>query len=178
MEEYSKENVLNVIRKLESVDKFKYVGVEYNYDLISCSSSENIVVHENQIENYELVSLTEAWEVSTGSSDILVGVLDTGIQGTHPDLVENLNVQLSRDFTTTDEYGNVIALPVNVATDSNGHGTHVAGIIGANGLVKGIAPNITLVSLKIFGNENKILNLRHKHCQPSTGCPSVLIVAL
>lgn len=154
LEEYSKENVLNVIRKLESVDKFKYVGVEYNYDLISCSSSENIVVHENQIENYELVSLTEAWEVSTGSSDILVGVLDTGIQGTHPDLVENLNVQLSRDFTTTDQYGNVIALPVNVATDSNGHGTHVAGIIGANGLVKGIAPNITLVSLKIFGNEN------------------------
>lgn len=34
LEEYSKENVLNVIRKLESVDKFKYVGVEYNYDLI------------------------------------------------------------------------------------------------------------------------------------------------
>ncbi len=86
----------------------------------------------------------------------MVGVLDTGIQASHPDLVNRISsAGLHRDCTV-----NPIKEPTSL-TDPNGHGTHVAGIIGAqgnNGLgVAGVAWNVRLVSLRVFdanGNGN------------------------
>ena len=66
-------------------------------------------------------------------------IIDTGIDFTHPDL--NVDIARSKSFLSTD----------NSAADMNGHGTHVAGIIGAkdNDLgVIGVAPNASLVSLR------------------------------
>jgi subtilisin family serine protease len=93
-----------------------------------------------------------------GSSKVLVGVIDTGIDGSHPDIKPNFNRSLSRNFTTdielvdgpcADESDHSCEDPADV--DENGHGTHVAGTIGAalNGLgIGGIAPNVTLVNLR------------------------------
>lgn len=74
---------------------------------------------------------------------VRVAVLDTGIDEAHPDLAGRFNVDLSRSFTTKAEIA-----------DRNGHGTHVAGIIGgtgkeSNGLYRGIAPDCELVVYKI-----------------------------
>ncbi len=68
-------------------------------------------------------------------------VIDTGIDLTHPDL--NIDAQRSRSFVAG----------VTSANDENGHGTHVAGIIGArnNGVgVTGVASGATLVALKVL----------------------------
>lgn len=76
-----------------------------------------------------------------GRADINVFVVDTGI-ARHPDL----NVFAGRNFTTSD---------VNAWQDGNGHGTHVAGIIGAldNGSgVVGVAPGVRLWAMKVLGN--------------------------
>ncbi len=93
-----------------------------------------------------------------GSNKVLVGVIDTGIDGSHPDIKPNFNRSLSRNFTTdielvdgpcADEPDHSCEDPPDV--DENGHGTHVAGTIGAalNGLgIGGIAPNVTLVNLR------------------------------
>lgn len=85
-----------------------------------------------------------AWDYHTGSRNILVGVLDSGIDANHPDLQGNVDMSLSRNFT--DDGGD--------AYDIQGHGTHVAGIIGAignNGIgVSGVNWNVTLVSLRVF----------------------------
>ena len=91
-----------------------------------------------------------------GRKGVLVGVLDTGIDGTHPDIAPNFNEALSRNFVTDIpaidgpcEHPSCVD-PVN--EDDDGHGTHVAGEIGApiNGIgMAGVAPNVTLVNIRV-----------------------------
>ena len=93
-----------------------------------------------------------------GSKRVLVGIIDTGVDGSHPDIAPNFSSDLSRNFTQdielidgpcADEPDHSCDDPADV--DENGHGTHVAGTIGAalNGLgIAGIAPNVTLVNLR------------------------------
>ena len=69
----------------------------------------------------EIMELPEAWDISTGASTIRVGVIDSGIDITHPDLQDRVNVSLSESFISG----------YSPLEDQNGHGTHVAGIIGA-----------------------------------------------
>lgn len=98
---------------------------------------------------YDTIQLTEAWEITTGSSDVVVGILDSGIDSTHPDLQNRVDASLSFDFT-----GDVDA-PGGL-TDVFGHGTSMAGVIGAisnNGVgISGICQNVTLVSLKVLSD--------------------------
>ena len=108
----------------------------------------------------QMIDATPAgsYAVQTGSHDVLVGVIDTGIEATHPDLAANVNTTLSRNFTVDDPVvdGPCAEDPdescVDPATvDEDGHGTHVAGTIGAaaNGLgIAGVAPGVGLVNLR------------------------------
>ena len=89
---------------------------------------------------------------------VLVGIMDTGVDGNHPDIAPNFSRKLSRNFTTDiplvdgpceDEPDRSCADAAD--TDENSHGTHVASIIGSpiNGLgVAGVAPEVTLVSIR------------------------------
>ena len=90
-----------------------------------------------------------------GSKKVLVGIIDTGIDGTHPDIAANFDAKLSRNFTTDmpdiDGPCEVPSCvdPANV--DDDGHGTHVASTIGSpiNGIgIGGVAPNVTLVNIR------------------------------
>jgi subtilisin family serine protease len=99
--------------------------------------------------------------VQPGDKRVKVGVIDTGIDASHPDIAPNFDAADSRNFTRdipTDETGAVVDGPceyrgcVDPADhDDNGHGTHVAGTIAAaaNGFgVSGVAPNVTLVNVR------------------------------
>lgn len=80
------------------------------------------------------IQTQEGWELldQMPHSKVRVAVLDTGVRTTHEDLQENLNKTLSVDATKT-------SLP-KLTSDALGHGTHVAGILGADsGNGKGIA---------------------------------------
>jgi subtilisin family serine protease len=91
-----------------------------------------------------------------GSKGVIVAVIDTGIDGSHPDIAPNFNKGLSRNWTTDDPLidGKCEQDPDHSCSDPNdvdedGHGTHVAGTIAApiNGLgMAGVAPNVTLVN--------------------------------
>jgi subtilisin family serine protease len=86
---------------------------------------------------------------------VLVGIIDTGIDGTHPDIAPNFSNALSRNFTTDMpdidgpcEYADCVD-PANV--DHDGHGTHVAGTVASpvNGIgITGVAPEATLVNIR------------------------------
>ena len=145
--EKSKEGVLNAIRELEKREDVLYAGPDFVYSIDSTVPNDQYYVSGNQwaIGNLDLPN---AWDITTGSSGILVGVLDTGIQYNHPDLVNQLNNSLHGDFTTSP------AITGITPSDLNGHGTHVAGIIGAqgnNGIgITGVCWNVGLVSLRAF----------------------------
>jgi subtilisin family serine protease len=96
-----------------------------------------------------------SYAVQVGDRRVLVGVIDTGVDGQHPDIAPNFSAALSRNFTTTmPDVDGPCAVPSCVdppGVDPNGHGTHVAGTIAAplNGLgTAGVAPNVTIVSLR------------------------------
>jgi len=77
---------------------------------------------------------------------IKVAIIDTGINYNHPDLGGGFGhgkkVADGYDFVNND------ADPM----DDNGHGTHVAGIVAANGSLKGVAPNATLFAVKVLSS--------------------------
>ncbi|MEP7203168.1 MAG: S8 family serine peptidase [Ilumatobacteraceae bacterium] len=97
-----------------------------------------------------------SYDEQPGRKGVLVGVLDSGIDGAHPDIAPNFNESLSRNFVTDipDIDGPCedpsCVDPVN--QDDSGHGTHVAGEIGSpiNGIgMAGVAPNVTLVNIRV-----------------------------
>lgn len=101
------------------------------------------------------LGVTAAHEVTLGRPTVRVGVIDTGVDASHPDLVGVVDTATSRSFVVDDpEIDGPCEHPgcVDPATeDGDTHGTHVAGIIAAaaNGLgVSGIAPRVRLVSLR------------------------------
>lgn len=99
-----------------------------------------------------------SYAVDTGNPDVLVGIIDTGIDASHPDLAPNFDAALSRNFTVDDPLidGTCASDPDGLCTDpanvdEAGHGTHVSGTIAAalNGIgIAGIAPDVTLVNLR------------------------------
>ena len=99
-----------------------------------------------------------SYKEQPGSKRVLVGILDTGIDGNHPDIAPNFNRALSRNFTVDIPLvdGPCAAEPDASCNDpndvdENSHGTHVASTVGSpiNRLgVAGVAPNVTLVNLR------------------------------
>lgn len=100
---------------------------------------------------------------------VKVGIIDTGIDYDHPDLggsgtpapspQGSTNFPTSRVITGWDFVGdaynaddaNPIIAPDKYPDDCAGHGTHVAGIVGAHGLVTGVAPNVLFGAYRVFG---------------------------
>lgn len=96
-----------------------------------------------------------SYRVQPGSKRVMVGVIDTGIDGSHPDLRGNYDAARSRNFTTdiplVDGPCEFAGCKDPANWDDNGHGTHVASTIGSpiNGKgIAGVAPNVTLVNLR------------------------------
>jgi subtilisin family serine protease/subtilisin-like proprotein convertase family protein len=112
------------------------------------------------------IDASQAWNYGTGSS-IIVGVIDTGIDYNHPDLAANIwsnNREIPGN--SIDDDGNGYRDDIrgwnfvgnnNNPMDDNGHGTHVAGTIGAvgnNGVgVTGVAWNVKLMPLKFLDSQ-------------------------
>jgi subtilisin family serine protease len=91
------------------------------------------------------IKAAQAQAINAGSSDVLVGDIDTGLDFTHPDLAPNYDAANSANC--------VSGAPVqgSAVMDDNGHGTHTAGTIAAaaNGIgIIGVAPGVRIAGIK------------------------------
>lgn len=110
------------------------------------------------------IDAPEAWEISTGSNDVVVGVIDTGVDHSHPDLADNAWVnpgEIAGDGIDNDGNGYIDDVHgINAITDAgdpmddNGHGTHVSGTIGGAGNnaqgVAGVNHDVSIVGCKFL----------------------------
>jgi len=90
------------------------------------------------------IDATHAWSITTGSAQVKVAVLDTGVDAAHPDLAGNLDLASAWNFV----------VDTNDPADDHGHGTHVAGTIAARGNngvgVTGVTWSCKIVPLKFL----------------------------
>jgi subtilisin family serine protease len=105
------------------------------------------------------IKATQAWNITTGSPNVVIAVIDTGVDYNHPDLAANI-------FTGPICPGGVVCHGINLVPnifhdsndpfDDSGHGTHVSGTIGAAGNnaigVSGINWNVTILPCKFLGS--------------------------
>lgn len=116
---------------------------------------------DEQLWGLKSIRADLARDKTIGDKRVKVGIIDTGIDASHPDIAPNFDRRLSRNFTKDipfDELGNEIDGPCEYRgcvdpadVDHGGHGTHVAGTVAAaaNGFgLSGVAPGVSLVNLR------------------------------
>ncbi|MDE6656284.1 MAG: S8 family serine peptidase, partial [Anaeroplasmataceae bacterium] len=137
----SKATIIDYIRILEKREDVYSAEPNYIGELTSTFPNDPFFNGQWALNDLQLPNV---WDMVTGGSTIRVGIVDSGIDITHPDLTNRVNQKLSRDFTGNNNPW---------ADVGNYHGTHVAGIVGAEGNnsigVVGVNWNIELVSLKV-----------------------------
>ncbi|MDO8640815.1 MAG: S8 family serine peptidase, partial [Nitrosarchaeum sp.] len=132
---------LAIITRLQNDPAVDFAELNYYAQYDSLPTDPYFVKTGNPNQwNMNLIDMPRAWEITKGSPNVVVAVIDGGVDHTHPDLVggviEGYDTQSGKAFNDDCYYGS--------------HGTHVAGIIGAreNGLgIVGVAPNVKIISL-------------------------------
>lgn len=150
LKEKSKQKVLDYIKVLEDFDNV--FCAEPDYLLESTFEPNDPFFAEGNLwglNGENGINCYNAWNVTKGSSSVKVGVIDSGIYSNHVDLINRVNREISHDFSNNSTSSGAL-------NDTHGHGTHVAGTIGAQGNnsigISGVNLDVDLVSLKI--NEN------------------------
>lgn len=154
----------NTIYKLEKSN-------DTYYDKLWAVENNGQEVHNTSGTVDADMDVVEAWEKTKGDSDVVVAVLDTGVDYTHSDLTDNMwqgNANHGYDFAGDDNGNNDNNPTPDEPYNEKGHyhGTHVAGIIGATGDnstgISGVAQQVSIMAVKVFrpngaGYSNDIL---------------------
>ncbi|HYF64240.1 MAG TPA: S8 family peptidase, partial [Herpetosiphonaceae bacterium] len=129
--------VLDALKKNPNIE---YAEPNYIYSIQYTPNDPNL----NQQWAWNKIQAPRAWDVTRGSSSVVIAVVDTGIQANHPDL--DAKVLAGYDYVDNDS---------NPA-DGNGHGTHVAGTAAAetnNGTgVAGTCPDCKVMPVRVLDN--------------------------
>ena len=150
--------------EIESADSVLYVEPDF---VVSAADVGPTQSEWNELWGMQKIGAPAAWASTTGSKEIIVGVVDSGVDYTHPDLATQMWVNEDEDPNTpadddrngwvNDVHGADCANDDGDPMDDHSHGTHVAGTIGAaaNGTgVVGVASEVRIMALKFLGADN------------------------
>ena len=174
LKEFSEVNGLQLVRIPENMSLSEALGIyrqnenviyaEPNYICKNQLSPDDPYYQENFQWGLNRINAASAWNLTTGSNNVIIAVVDSGIDINHPDIKGNLWInknEIPDDGIDNDSNGYVDDVygwnfdgDNNNVTDDNGHGTHVAGIIAASGNntqgISGLMWNATIMPLKFL----------------------------
>lgn len=173
-------DALSVIKKFRNSGFFDMVDFDYIYDTEEVKEETTVTTSTipTEIADYQKqVHVDKAWKYledngkdAGGDSSVIVAVIDTGVDYNHIDLKQNIwinkletpgnGIDDDKNGYVDDVYGWNFVGNNNDPMDDNGHGTHVAGIIGAanNDIgVTGVAYNCKIMPIKA-GNSSGYFN--------------------
>ena len=158
-----------LIQDLEGSGLFEYVEPDYIWQAYKVPTDTDF--HNgrlwglNNIEFQVDIEPEGAWNITTGSRDVIVGVLDTGVLYSHNELKDQMwknpgevpgdEIDNDENGYVDDVYGMNALSDGGDPLDDHGHGTHVAGTIAAaansGGPVVGVAWDVRIMGLKVLG---------------------------
>ncbi len=150
-------HVIKAMRKRADV-----LSADPNYIVQPMATAPNDELYSRQW-HYPQINLPQAWDITTGSSDVVVAVVDTGVLMNHPDLKEQLTstgYDFIKDNSMSNDGGGIDADPDDpgdsaTAGSSSFHGTHCAGTIAAstnNGIgVAGVSWDAKIMPVRVLG---------------------------
>jgi subtilisin family serine protease len=157
-------SIERAIAKYKRVEGVEYVQPNYYYHLLATPNDPQYT--NPNMYGLGKISAPSAWDLSTGSSAVVVADIDTGMRYTHQDLAPNawINQAEASGTTGVDDDGNGFVDDINgwdfffndsnPIDDAGGHGTHTAGTIGAVGNnnlnVVGVCWNVKIMPIKIY----------------------------
>ncbi len=156
-------SVDNAIATFDLLSGVEYAQPNYYYHLLATPNDAQFT--STGMYGLTKIAAPSAWDLSTGSSTIVVADIDTGMRYTHQDLAANAWINTGEiPANNVDDDGNGFIDDVNgwdffyndsnPIDDAGGHGTHTAGTIGAVGNnllnVTGVNWNVKLMPIKIY----------------------------
>ena len=148
--------------EIEIIEPNYEVTISYGEFNLSSKRQESLV-------NWgpKTVGVQSVWQNNNYGDDVVVAIIDSGMDVSHHELVDTLAVNKAEKINGIDDDGNGLVddrygydfySDTHKMTDNTGHGTHIAGIIAANhstGSIMGIAPKAKILPLNFIGPNGK-----------------------
>ena len=142
----------DVIYKLSEQPGISVIGLNDKVKLLSDEKPTRVSQSKSIIDNVTTVGADNVWDAGYTGKDVIVAVLDSGVNSEHVDLADHL---WDGGYEYPDHGWNFIDNNSNT-NDYHGHGTHCAGTIcgdGTSGTQTGMAPDATLMCVKVLGDD-------------------------
>lgn len=136
----SVETAAESLEKLLTENNCNVKYIEPNY-ILKALAEDTTSMHSYQKWYYNMINLPDAWEITTGSEDVKIAVLDTGIDYNHESLKDLVNLELSKTYVG------------DSVMDDGSHGTHVAGVIASYGKISGVMKKATIIPIKVLNKD-------------------------
>jgi subtilisin family serine protease len=156
-------SIEKAIEKYKNLAEVEAVQPNYYYHLLAAPNDPQF----STMYGLQKISAPAAWNLTTGSAETVVAVIDTGVKYNHEDLAANMwknpgeingnSVDDDGNGFVDDYYGYDFFYNDSDPADENGHGTHTSGTIGAVGNnalgITGINWNVRLMAIKIYDSD-------------------------
>ena len=163
-------DIVSLINRLQQLEEVVYAEPYYLLKPLDTYVPNDPAAESDKGEQDYLATVHayEAWAIEKGSADMIIGILDTGVEFGHQDLTDNLYVNAADPINGIDDDGdgytdNYVGWDMadhdnDPTAESNGHGTLVAGVAAAtpdNGVgIAGIGFHSSYMPIKIFRTGN------------------------
>jgi subtilisin family serine protease len=155
-------NANRVVSELKSLGEVADAQPNFYYHLLATPNDPQFTAAG--MYGLSKISAPQAWDLTTGSPNVVVAIIDTGIRYTHEDLSPNMwrnpgeitnnGIDDDNNGFIDDYYGYDFFFNDSDPLDENGHGSHTAGTVGAAGNnskgVTGVNWNVKLMAIKIY----------------------------